>query len=135
MEGGAIALDAIVVTGTRTPQQISETARTIYVVDGEKIATLSRSGMNLQQILGMEIPSLDASSRGTRTNFGQNLRGRGALVLIDGISLNSARSVSRQFDAIDPFNIARIEVLSGASAIYGGNATGCLLYTSPSPRD
>ncbi|WP_245282925.1 TonB-dependent siderophore receptor [Aureimonas altamirensis] len=127
VEGGAVALDAIVVTGTRTPQQISETARTIYVLDGEKIATLSRSGMNLQQILGMEIPSLDASSRGTRTNFGQNLRGRGALVLIDGISLNSARSVSRQFDAIDPFNIARIEVLSGASAIYGGNATGGII--------
>ena len=32
VEGGAIALDAIVVTGTRTPQQISETARTIYAV-------------------------------------------------------------------------------------------------------
>ena len=33
----------------------------------------------------------------------------------------------RQFDAIDPFNIERIEVLSGASAVYGGDATGGII--------
>ncbi len=54
------------------------------------------------------------------------MRGRSALVMIDGVSLNSIRAISRQLDAIDPFNIERIEVLSGASSIYGGNATGVL---------
>jgi iron complex outermembrane receptor protein len=47
--------------------------------------------------------------------------------MIDGVSLNSIRTISRQLDAIDPFNIERIEVLSGASSIYGGNATGGII--------
>ena len=44
--------------------------------------------------------------------------------MIDGVSLNSSRSISRQFDSIDPFNIERIEVLSGATSVYGAGATG-----------
>ncbi|RFC63782.1 TonB-dependent receptor [Fulvimarina endophytica] len=123
----AIALDAVVVTASRAPQQISETARTVYVVEGETIQAQARAGQSLQTILGQRIPSFDAASRGARTAFGQNLRGRTALILIDGISLNSARGLSRQFDSIDPFNIERVEVLSGATAIYGGNATGGII--------
>ena len=122
-----IILDQITVTGSRAPQQISDTARTVYVVDEQDIATRARSGQSLQQILAQTIPSFDAASQGARTSYGQNLRGRTALVLIDGISMNSARGLSRQFDAIDPFNVARIEVLSGATAIYGGNATGGII--------
>lgn len=117
-------LAPLVVTGNRIPQQISQTARTIHVVETAEIEAEARSGKTIQQILGEKIPGFDPASEGARTSYGQNLRGRTALVLIDGVSLNSARSLSRQFDSIDPFNIARIEVLSGASAIYGGNATG-----------
>ncbi|CAN7612943.1 TonB-dependent receptor [Pararhizobium sp. LjRoot255] len=120
-------LDAIVVTGGRSPQQISETARTIYVVESQEIQSQARSGKTLQQILGETIPSFDPASVGARTSYGQNLRGRTALVLIDGVSMNSARSLSRQFDSIDPFNIERVEVLSGATALYGGNATGGII--------
>lgn len=47
--------------------------------------------------------------------------------MIDGVSLNSSRGISRQFDSIDPFNIERIEVMSGASAVYGGGATGGII--------
>jgi iron complex outermembrane receptor protein len=123
----ATTLEAIVVTGGRSPQQIAETARTIYVVESQEIQSQARSGKTLQQILGETIPSFDPASQGARTSYGQNLRGRTALVLIDGVSMNSARSLSRQFDSIDPFNIERIEVLSGATAIYGGNATGGII--------
>lgn len=77
-------------------------------------------------MLGQLVPSMDIGSQG-RTNFGQNMRGRAMLVMIDGVSLNSLRGVSRQLDAIDPFHIERIEVLSGASSIYGGNATGGII--------
>ena len=123
----ATSLDAIVVTGSRSPQQISETARTIYVVESKEIQSQARSGKTLQQILGETVPSFDPASAGARTSYGQNLRGRTALVLIDGVSMNSARSLSRQFDSIDPFNIERVEVLSGATALYGGNATGGII--------
>lgn len=117
-------LEPIVVSGNRIPQQISRTARTIYVVDARAIEAEARSGKSLQQILAEKIPSFDPASEGARTAYGQNLRGRTALILIDGVSMNSARSLSRQFDSIDPFNIERVEVLSGATAIYGGNSTG-----------
>lgn len=120
----ATVLAPLVITGSRIPQQISQTARTIHVVEASEIEAEARSGKTIQQILGEKIPGFDPASEGARTSYGQNLRGRTALVLIDGVSLNSARALSRQFDAIDPFNIERIEVLSGASAIYGGNATG-----------
>ncbi|MCA1438620.1 TonB-dependent receptor [Ensifer sp. IC4062] len=133
-EGGAVDqsdaatnLEAIVVTGSRSAQQISEIPRTIYVVESVEIQAEARSGKTLQQILGENIPSFDPASEGARTSFGQNLRGRPPLILIDGVSMNSARSLSRQFDAIDPFNIERVEVLSGATAIYGGNATGGII--------
>ena len=125
--GSATVLEPIVVTGSRIPQQISQTARTIHVVNADQIQAEARSGKSLQQILGDAIPSFDPASEGARTSYGQNLRGRTALVLIDGISMNSSRSLSRQFDSIDPFNIERVEVLSGATAIYGGNATGGLI--------
>lgn len=121
------ALEAIVVTGSRSPQQISDTAQTISVVDSKKIEFEARSGKSLQQILADTVPSFDPASVGARTSYGQNLRGRTALILIDGVSMNSARSLSRQFDSIDPFNIERVEVLSGATSIYGGNATGGII--------
>ncbi|WP_320197855.1 TonB-dependent receptor [Agrobacterium sp. rho-13.3] len=123
----ATVLETIVVTGGRTPQQISETAKTIYVVEGDEISAQANAGKSLQQILADTVPSFDPGSEGARTSFGQNLRGRTALVLIDGVSLNSARALGRQFDSIDPFNIARVEVLSGATSIYGGNATGGII--------
>lgn len=55
------------------------------------------------------------------------MRGRNVLVMIDGVSQNSSRGLSRQFDSISPFNVERVEVLSGASAIYGGGATGGII--------
>jgi iron complex outermembrane receptor protein len=49
------------------------------------------------------------------------------MVMVDGVRLNSSRSDSRQLDSIDPFNIDRIEVISGATSLYGGGSTGGLV--------
>ena len=122
----AQSLDELVVVGSRAPAQISEVPGTVWVINEEDISSQAKTGKTLKQILGELVPSLDAGPQG-RTNYGQNMRGRTALVMIDGVSLNSSRSVSRQFDSIDPFNIARIEVLSGATALYGGGATGGII--------
>lgn len=120
------SLDELVVVGSRAPSQISEVPGTVWVLDEAEITTQASSGKTLKQILGELVPGLDAGPQG-RTNYGQNMRGRKALVMIDGVSLNSSRSVSRQFDSIDPFNIARIEVLSGATSLYGGGASGGII--------
>lgn len=113
----------MVVVSSRTPKAISDIPGTVWYIDSEKIEQEYRGGKTLGDILASAIPSLDVSS-GARTNLGQNLRGRKMLVMIDGVSLQSSRSISRHLDSIDPFNIDRIEVLSGSTSIYGAGASG-----------
>ncbi|QUM86348.1 TonB-dependent receptor [Moritella sp. 28] len=115
--------ETTVVVASRTEKAISEIPGTVWFVDSEQIEQEYRGGKTLGEILAATVPSLDVSSGG-RTNYGQNLRGRAMLVMIDGVSLQSSRPISRQLDAIDPFNIERIEVLSGSTSIYGAGATG-----------
>lgn len=115
--------DKIVVVSSRTPKAISDIPGTVWYIESEKIEQEFRGGKTLGDILSSAIPSLDVSS-GARTNLGQNLRGRKMLVMIDGVSLQSSRSISRHLDSIDPFNIDRIEVLSGSTSIYGAGASG-----------
>ncbi|MFP3596734.1 TonB-dependent receptor [Chryseobacterium sp. SIMBA_029] len=119
-------IDDVVIVASRKPTKISDIPGTVWVVQKEKIQEQAKSGVPIKEMLSILIPSMDIGPQG-RTNYGQNMRGRSALVMIDGVSLNSIRTISRQLDAIDPFNIERIEVLSGASAIYGGNATGGII--------
>ncbi|PIF45159.1 iron complex outermembrane receptor protein [Chryseobacterium sp. 52] len=119
-------IDDVVIVASRKPTKISDIPGTVWVVQKEKIQQQAKSGVPIKEMLSILIPGMDIGPQG-RTNYGQNMRGRSALVMIDGVSLNSIRTISRQLDAIDPFNIERIEVLSGASSIYGGNATGGII--------
>jgi len=119
-------IDDVVIVASRKPTKISDIPGTVWVVQKEKIQEQAKSGVPIKEMLSILIPSMDIGPQG-RTNYGQNMRGRSALVMIDGVSLNSIRAISRQLDAIDPFNIERIEVLSGASSVYGGNATGGII--------
>ncbi|MBW3695309.1 TonB-dependent receptor [Vibrio sp. T187] len=115
--------EKMVVVSSHLPKAISDVAGTVWYIDAEQIEQEYRGGKNLDEILAASIPSLDVASGG-RTHSGQNLRGRSIMVMIDGVSLQSVRSISRQLDSIDPFNIERIEVLSGATSIYGAGAAG-----------
>ncbi|WP_069384168.1 TonB-dependent receptor [Halomonas caseinilytica] len=118
--------DTMVVVGSRTPTEISQIPGAVWVIGQQELQDQIRAGADLKTALGKLVPGLDLAPQG-RTNYGQNMRGRTAQVLIDGVSLNSSRGISRQFDSIDPFNIERVEVLSGASSLYGGGATGGLI--------
>lgn len=119
-------LESITVTASRSHADIASMAATVWVVDQQHITAEMATGADLKQILGRIIPGLDVGSE-SRTNFAQNLRGRTALVMLDGVSLNSTRQISRQLDSIDPFNIARVEVISGATSIYGAGAAGGII--------
>ncbi|MCE9663404.1 TonB-dependent receptor [Halomonas sp. M5N1S17] len=118
--------ETMVVVGSRTPTQISQIPGAAWILEKEELQQQIETGADLKTALGRLVPGLDMAPQG-RTNYGQNLRGRSVQVLIDGVSMNSSRGLSRQFDAIDPFNIERIEVLSGASSLYGGGATGGII--------
>ncbi|MBB5637794.1 iron complex outermembrane receptor protein [Pedobacter cryoconitis] len=119
-------MDEVAVVSSRKPGKISEIPGTVWIIDNARLQEQIKGGVSLKEALGKLIPGLDAGSEG-RSSFGQNLRGRNVLVMIDGVSLNSTRANARQFDSVDPFNIERIEVLSGASSLYGGGATGGII--------
>jgi len=55
------------------------------------------------------------------------MRGRNVLVMIDGVSQTGSRDVSRQLNSISPNMIDHIEVVSGATSIYGSGATGGII--------
>lgn len=111
---------------SRTSTAISEIPGTVWVVDQAQLREQIDTGVSLKEAIGKLVPGLDLAPEG-RTNYGQNMRGRNVLVMIDGVSQNSSRGLSRQFDSISPFNVERVEVLSGANAIYGGGATGGII--------
>ncbi|WP_051227291.1 TonB-dependent receptor [Oceanospirillum beijerinckii] len=120
------SMDDMVITANRTATKIADIPGSVQVIEAEQVEQQMSGGVDFKDALSQLIPSLDGGSQG-RTNYGQLMRGRSVLVMIDGVSLNSSRSVSRQFESIDPFNIERIEVISGASAIYGAGASGGII--------
>jgi iron complex outermembrane receptor protein len=116
----------MIVSANRTHRTVAEMAQTTWVIEGQEIEQQVQGGKEFKDVLAQLIPGIDVSSQG-RTNYGMNMRGRAIVVLIDGVRLNSSRTDSRQLDAIDPFNIEHIEVISGATSLYGGGSTGGLI--------
>ena len=125
-ETPSTTLDKIVVVANQAPTAISDIPATIWYVDRYAVDEAARTGKRLGDFLAQQVPSLDYGSGG-RTSAGQNLRGRSMQVMIDGVSLNSSRAISRYLDSVSMENIDSIEVLSGASAVYGGGATGGII--------
>ena len=119
-------LPTIVMTATRTPKSISEIAGTVQTISADQIAQQAGPGRKVADVLAQLIPSL-APSSGTSSNYGQTMRGRNVLVMIDGVSQTGSRDVSRQLNSISPNMIDHIEVVSGATSIYGSGATGGII--------
>ena len=114
----ALAADPVeqqmVVIGSRAPTSISELPGTVWVIEREQLDQQTQAGVPLKEALGQLIPGLDIGSQG-RTNNGQNLRGRSVLVMIDGVSLNSSRGISRQFDCPAPARCTAAAPPAGSS--------------------
>lgn len=118
--------EQLVVSASRSQRSVADMTQTTWVIDQTQIEQQVQGGKELKEVLAQLIPGMDVSSQG-RTNYGMNMRGRSMMVMVDGVRLNSSRSDSRQLDSIDPFNIERIEVISGATSLYGGGSTGGLI--------
>lgn len=93
--GNTKNIDDVVIVASRKPTKISDIPGTVWVVPKDKIELQAKNGVPIKEMLSILIPSLDIGPQG-RTNYGQNMRGRSALVMIDGVSLNSIRAISRQ---------------------------------------
>ncbi|PIG90918.1 TonB-dependent receptor [Gloeocapsopsis sp. IPPAS B-1203] len=113
----------ITVTATRTEENVTDVPRSVTVINREQLEQQRRVTRDLGEILGKLVPGLAPPTQ-SASNFGQSLRGRNVLVLIDGIPQSTSRNVQRDFRTIDPSAIERIEVLRGPTAIYGDGASG-----------
>lgn len=113
----------VVVTATRTEEDLLEVPRSVTIIDREQIERASISTNDLSTILGRLVPGLGPPTATGSTRV-QSLRGRRALILIDGVPQNTNTTFSTELTVIDPSTIERIEVVRGPSAIYGDGATG-----------
>lgn len=115
--------EEVTVSVTRSVESIAGIPAAITLVEKEQLAEQILMTKNLSDALGNLVQGLAAGSQ-SMSVFGQSLRGRKVLVLIDGVPQSTTRNVSRDLTTIDPSAIDRVEVLRGATALYGDGATG-----------
>ncbi|WP_347331660.1 TonB-dependent receptor [Marinimicrobium locisalis] len=119
----APALEEVLITGSRIQSDIVDPAGQKTVLDAQDLQLQQAGANNLAAVLAHSVPGMAPSSQ-TLTNYSQTLRGRKALVLVDGVPMNTNRNASRDLFNVAPEQIARVEVLRGGNAIYGSGATG-----------
>lgn len=123
----AEGLNDVIVSASRRPESLSQTPSSVTVLTAKELNTQSAISPNLANILSYSVPGLGFSTNQTG-NSGQTLRGRNVLVLIDGIPQSTPlRAGGRDIRSIDPSVIERVEVIKGATAIYGNGAEGGLI--------
>lgn len=129
-----IALNEVVITAGRKPESIDEVPSSISILNAQEVKEQTNVNPSIATILGNTIPGLGTGTN-KATNSGQTLRGRQVLVLIDGIPqstplMNGARDIR----TLDPAVIERVEVIKGATSIYGnGSGGGIINFITKTP--
>lgn len=127
MEPSISTLKDVTITASRKAEIVDRTPASVQVINSREIQTQLQLSPNINNILANAVPSLGFGNN-TTSNTGQTLRGRNPLILIDGIPQSTPlRSGGRDMRTIDPAIIDRIEVVKGATAIYGNGADGGII--------
>lgn len=124
-ESGVTELEGISVT-SRAGWSPDSLPRAATFITADELQRQLATGRSLADVLAELVPGM-APSSGTFTNYSQTVRGRSLQLLIDGVPQGTNRNVSRDLFTIDPDSIARIEVIRGASTLFGGGAVGGLV--------
>ncbi|OYX26445.1 MAG: TonB-dependent receptor [Flavobacteriales bacterium 32-35-8] len=129
------SLDEVVVSASRRSEYLSEIPASVTVVNEVKLQELSNSTTNISDILEFTVPGL-AVSTGTFSNWGQTLRGRSLLVMVDGIPQSTPlRNGQLGIKSISPNDISRVEVIKGATSIFGNGGNGGFInYITKKPN-
>jgi len=129
-------LEEVVVSAARSRETLGSVASSVSVLGTKDLQTQSSITSDLGDVLAQNIPGL-APSTGSLSNYGQTLRGRSPLIMIDGVPQNTPlRDAARSLRTTSPEVIERVEVVRGASALYGYGATGGainILTKDPTP--
>jgi len=117
-------LEEVVVSATRTQEELGSVASSVSVLGPQDLQSQSAVTGDLGAMLAQTVPGL-APSNGSLSNFGQTMRGRSPFIMIDGVPQNTPlRDGARSLRTSSPETIERVEVVRGASALYGYGATG-----------
>ncbi len=120
-------IERIIVTGSRIAESIDEVPASITIITQKQIAAQLKVSSEIQSLLANLVPGM-APSTGTASNSGQTLRGRAPLVMIDGVPQSTPlRNGSLGIRTLDASVIERIEVIKGATSIYGNGAAGGII--------
>ncbi|PKG83801.1 ligand-gated channel protein [Colwellia sp. 75C3] len=120
-------IERIIVTGSRIAESIDEVPASITVITQKQIAAQLKVSSEIQSLLANLVPGM-APSTGTSSNSGQTLRGRSPLVMIDGVPQSTPlRNGALGIRTLDASVIERIEVIKGATSIYGNGAAGGII--------
>lgn len=121
-------MEIIVVSATRTAQDIKSSPSAINVITEEDIQGMTL--FTIDEALGKTAGVMDRRTKGfMETTPSLTIRGlsnaRDTLVLVDGVPQNDSRNGQVNWTMIDSENVQQIEVVRGPfSSLYGGNAIG-----------
>lgn len=135
LEKDILGINEVVVSATRSIESLDEVPASVNILRDKELNDQLTLSSDLNDMLAKQVPGF-AQSTESSSNWGQNLRGRDYLVLIDGIPQSTPlRAVSRDLQTIDAGAVSRVEVIKGATAIYGNGATGGLInYITALPQ-
>jgi iron complex outermembrane receptor protein len=135
LSGATTQMAEVIVSAGRTRETIDEVPSSVSIVGPRALQQNIAITSNLGDILENRVPGL-APSTGLSSNFGQTLRGRSLLIMVDGVPQSTPlRNGAMDLRALDPAVVERVEVVKGATAIYGNGAAGGLInYFTRNPR-
>ncbi|SMO60254.1 TonB-dependent receptor [Fodinibius sediminis] len=117
-------MNEVTVSASRRTENLDEVTTSVTVVDNQQLSRQETMNSNVQDMLANTVPGLGPGTN-TTSNTGQTLRGRNMVVMVDGIPQSTPlRSGGRDVRTIDPGVLQRIEVIKGATSLYGSNAEG-----------
>lgn len=121
-------IEEIVISASRNKRSVSELSGSVTLISQEKIEKQSYINTDITQTLQYLVPGLAPNNSGRTLQIGNTLRGRRALILIDGVPQSTPmRYTMADVRSVDPLILEKIEVIKGATAIYGNGADGGII--------
>lgn len=119
-----LLLDTVIITANRGERPASAVPGAVQVIGQDVIAEQLAQSNDATSLLARLVPGFTFSNQ-TLSGASETFRGRGVLIMVDGVPRNTPlRDASRTLSLIDLANVERVEVIGGASSLYGAGGTG-----------
>lgn len=120
-------IERILITASPFAQKLSDTPNSVFIVSEADLDLQRVVARNLSEMISNLVPGFSPSTE-TMSTFGQNFRGGKAIVMIDGVLISTTlRAGGRDLQSISVDVIESIEVIKGASAMYGNGEAGAII--------